>query len=59
MERFEAVSEPEKIDKLKSPTWTFRPSAADSFSSIAGRKEFALMDRGQRQQNYDQYSDRE
>ena len=46
IDRSEAVSEPEKIDKLRSPTCTLRPSAVDSLSSIVGRKEFALMNRG-------------
>src|SRR5499425_3188184 len=38
MERFFAVSEPEKRERLRSPSWTLRPSASEAVCSMVGRK---------------------
>src|SRR4030095_2880738 len=43
IERCSAEREPEKIERLRFPIWTPRPSAEESCCSIAGRKELALM----------------
>src|SRR5215472_16583765 len=37
MERFSADNEPLMSERLKSPSWTLRPSAAEAFASIVGR----------------------
>src|SRR5258707_2703105 len=37
IDRLSAASEPVKSDRLRLPTSTFRPSAAEAFSSIVGR----------------------
>src|SRR3954447_5565372 len=49
--RLAAETEPEKIDKPKSPTCTLRPRAAESLSSICGRKELALINKGRERSN--------
>src|SRR4030095_6288665 len=46
IERCSAERDPEKIERLRFPTWTPRPSVEESCCSIAGRKELALMKKG-------------
>src|ERR1700758_2794183 len=46
IDRSLALSEPEKMDMLKSPTCTLRPRASESLASTVGRKELALMNKG-------------
>ena len=50
IDRLEAVSDPEKMDRLKSPTCTLRLNAVESFS-MAGLNELALMNRGRAKRN--------
>src|SRR6187549_415062 len=46
IERCSAEREPEKIERLRFPIWTPRPSVEESCCSIAGRKELTLMKKG-------------
>src|SRR6266478_9011789 len=46
MERFSAASEPLSSDRLKFPSWTLRPSAADAFCSMVGRKSLTGIKNG-------------
>src|SRR5579859_1948253 len=46
MTRFFAVIEPERIERLRSPSSTLRPRDFDAVSSIVGRKLFTGMRNG-------------
>src|SRR5229473_4350192 len=46
MERFSAASEPLSSDRLKFPSWTLRPSAAEAFCSMVGRNSLTGIKNG-------------
>src|SRR3989442_8654706 len=46
MERFSGASEPLSSDRLKFPSWTLRPRAADAFCSIVGRNSLTGIKNG-------------
>src|SRR6266478_4491265 len=46
MERFSAASEPLSSERLKFPSWTLRPSAADAFCSMVGRNSLTGIKNG-------------
>ena len=48
---FAAETLPLKMDKLKSPTSTFRPNAVLSSDSIFGRKLFTLINKGSKRRS--------
>src|SRR3989442_7476640 len=46
MERFSGASEPLSSDRLKFPSWTLRPRAADAFCSMVGRNSLTGIKKG-------------